>query len=118
MKPLSYLPYILILALGVWIFLLLTEKNVEDKSKQVEIDFLRAKNIKDKDLFEKILKLQADSLRIAKHTIILQADTIKNQELDKQNYKRNRHDKIVFVVHSDSSRTKELVNLYPSFKPN
>lgn len=117
MKPIELILSLIIIVLVTFMTLNFIEDRKEDSLKQSTINGLRLQNKKERDSLENVIKFKDDSLRIAKHTIILQADTIKNQELDKENYKRNRHDKIVFVVHSDSSRTESLKQLYVTFKP-
>lgn len=105
-----------IVLLLVFIFLGVLELKKEDDLKQLEIDFLRARNTQQKDLFEKRLDLirkasvaREDSMKIA-HQKTLIANEVSKREISKLR-------KIIFVAHSDSSRTKELQGLYKSYTP-
>lgn len=86
--------------------------------KQSTIDGLKRRNEAERDSLNGVIKLKDDTIRIAKFTIFAQADTIKNQELEKENYKRNTHDKIRFIPYAnDFQRDSVLTSLYPSFRP-
>ena len=87
-----------------------------NRMKQREIDYLRKKNQVERDSLEKALKLTSDSLDIAFATIRLAHE--QSQEARKRSQKTIADlRKIIFVTHTDSSRTAELKSLYKSYTP-
>lgn len=86
--------------------------------RQKEIDRITLKNKQEADSLLNVIRLKNDSLLVAHQTILLQADTIKLQDKERLDYKRNTHDKIHFFRSvSDAGRDSTLAKLYTSFRP-
>lgn len=119
MKTGMALPLFLIIAvLFGFLFVGVTEIRDYSRTQQKEIDYLKKVNKDQADSMAIQLKLTADSLQIAKNTIIYQFYKIESDSLEKANYKRNTHDKIHFIGFThDASRDSMLTKLYPSFRP-
>jgi hypothetical protein len=113
MKPLITLGTLFIILIGV-VFVLVTELYSENRVLKSDIKGLQNQA----DSLERVTKLQSDTIRIAKNTILLQADTITTYETEKKNYKRDTHEQIHFIdLRTDARRDSTLSNLYPSFRP-
>lgn len=118
MKTLPFILGLIIIVLIGGIYVLVTELRDVNRVQQSTIDGLKRRNEAERDSLNTVIKLKDDTIRIAKFTILAQADTIKNQELEKENYKRNTHDKIRFIPFAnDFQRDSVLTSLYPSFRP-
>lgn len=118
MRYFIFISSLIIIVLLVSLYVLVTEMRDVNRVQQSTIDGLRKRVEDDKRRFEEIVRLKDDTIKIAKRTIIAQDVIIKNQELDKENYKRNIHDKIRFIPYAnDVQRDSILTSLYPSFRP-
>lgn len=98
-------------------FIGVMEMNKQNDLLQAEIDGLKRENKIQADSLNKALLLTRDSLSIAFETI-----RIANKERQEAHERTQRiirnYEKIIFVTHTDSSRTATLKQLYPTFKPN
>lgn len=103
---------ILILVGIIWIGV----EELYSENRALKSDIKGLQNLADS--LERVTKLQSDTIRIAKNTIILQADTIKNDKAIKEKFKRDKHDQIHFIdLRTDARRDSLLTTLYPSLRP-
>lgn len=111
---------IILLCLFISVAIVVTaiiEHRKEDSLDQATIEGLKRQNEKEKDSLNNQLATALDLLLLAQQTIILQADTLEANKKEKENYKRNTHDKIRFIPYAnDSQRDSVLSGLYPSFR--
>lgn len=113
--PLSLIVSILVL-LAI-IFVGLSELNDRNRVQQSTIDGLRRANKAQADSLVSVIKLKDDTLTIAKNTIIHQFYTIENERTEKENYKRNTHEKIRFINFThDAGRDSVLSKLYITYR--
>lgn len=119
MKPFERIAYITaILAIGIIWKIEHTTNQGNEKAREAEYKAKIREKEEDEDRLNKVLKLKDDTIRIAKHTIITQSDSINTFKSDKSNYKKNTHDKIRFIgFTTDAKRDSMLTKLYPSFRP-
>lgn len=101
------------------VYFIETRSNLDNiKAKDAEMKAKIREKEEDEDRLNAIIKLKEDTIRIAKHTIITQSDSINTFKSDKSNYKKNTHDKIRFIgFTTDAKRDSMLTKLYPSFRP-
>lgn len=91
-----------------------TEMYDANRVLQSEIDGLKKELTHQEDSLKKELKLTRDSLKTALYTILLKhEETLKAKEVSRREIKKLKD--IVFVQHTDSSRTKELKQLYKTY---
>lgn len=88
----------------------------ENELRQSEIEGLRKQNKKERDSLQTQLALTRDSLSVAFNTIRIATAEREASHLRTQKTIRDLQ-RIVFIAHTDSSRTIELKNLYPTFNP-
>lgn len=116
MKRLELVFAIVIIALFALIWVFVTEMNDRNRVLQSEIEGLKRENQAERDSLNKTLLLTRDSLSIAFETI-----RIANKERQEAHERTQRiirnYEKIIFVTHTDSSRTATLKQLYPTFNP-
>lgn len=119
MKPLTiYITGIIVVFIGLGILLVgLMEQSKYSELQEKQIQHLQEQNQAQRDSLEKELKLTKDSLNIALNTILLKhEETLEAHERSQRTIDNLR--KIIFITHTDSSRTEILKQLYPTFKPN
>ena len=102
--------------LGI-IFIGASELNDLNRLQQKEIEGLKKFNRIERERLLKQLELTKDSLQIAYQNIAIANKESQQARLRTQATIRNLQ-KIIFIQHTDSSRTAELKELYPTFKPN
>lgn len=84
--------------------------------KQSEINGLKKANKIERDSLQSLLKVTKDSLQIAFETIkTARKESIEARERTQATIRNLQ--KIIFIQHTDSSRTAELKTLYKSFNP-
>lgn len=115
MKPILIFAFIILVLIGiVWVGV--SEMNDQNRVLQSEIEGLKRENQAERDSLNKALLLTRDSLSIAFETI-----RIANKERQEAHERTQRiirnYEKIIFVTHTDSSRTATLKQLYPTFNP-
>ncbi len=116
MKPSEIILSLIVVVLTAVIVLGLLELRKEDQLKQSVIDGLRRENKKEADSLTRNLKLTRDSLSIAFETI--KQSRKESQEAHERTQATIRNlQRIVFIQHTDSSRTAELKTLYKSYTP-
>lgn len=116
MKPIVLILSLIIIVLVTFMTLNFIEDRKEDSLKQSTINGLRLQNKKEKDSLENVLKVTRDSLDIAFNTIKIATAEREASHLRTQATIRNLQ-RIVFITHSDSSRTKALKELYKTYTP-
>lgn len=111
----TFLPYITIFLLAGIAFIGVMEMNDRNRLQQAEIEGLKRENQIKADSLNKALLLTRDSLEIALHTIAVNhKETLEARERSQATIKALQ--KIIFIVHNDSSRTATLKELYKSYK--
>lgn len=106
--------FIVIGILLVFVYIEVSQVLDRNRTQQAEIEGLRKRNKKESDSLNHVLKVTQDSLSIAFETI--KQARVEREEAHLRTQK-TIHDlqKIIFVVHTDSSRLATLKNLYPTF---
>lgn len=112
--PLSLIVSILVL-LAI-IFVGVTEMNDRNRVQQSTIDGLRKQNKKESDSLNQVLEVTKDSLSVAFETIKQARIEREASHLRTQKTIRDLQ-KIIYVVHTDSSRNKALTQLYKTYQP-
>lgn len=116
MKNLPFILGLIIIVLIGGIYVLVTELNDVNRVQQTTIDGLKRTNEKQRDSLERQLTATRDSLSIAFETI--RTASAEREEAHKRTQATIRNlQKIIFVQHSDSSRTATLKELYKSYTP-
>lgn len=82
--------------------------------RQIEIDYLKKQNQKERERFETELQVTRDSLNVAFETI-RQANKERQEAHERTQRIIRNYEKIIFVALTDSSRNSELKKLYKSF---
>lgn len=83
--------------------------------KQSEINGLKKQNQVERDSLEGLLKLKSDSLSMAYESIrVANKERIEAHERTQRTIRNLQ--KIIFIQHTDSSRTAELKQLYKSYQ--
>lgn len=107
--------FVIAIALILFIASIVLEIRDRDRLQQSIINGLRERNIKERDSLELILREKNDSLKSA-----LESIRIANEETKKAHERSQREIRvlknILFVQHTDSSRTEELKKLYKSYR--
>lgn len=116
MKTLYIILTIIALALCVFAGTMVMELRKEKQIDQATIDGLNLKVITEKKVFEKIYDAQQkDFSRQLDSMARAHTETLKAAEASKREIKKLKG--ILFVQHTDSSRTAELKQLYKSYTP-
>lgn len=110
------LSFLALVGLGI-IYVIHVEQSKNLEFERSHVKYLEKRKKQQRDSLNAVIALKDDTIRIAKNTIILQADTLKRDRSQRENYKRNTHEKIHFVdLVSNAKRDSVLANLYPSFR--
>ncbi|HEU5289471.1 MAG TPA: hypothetical protein VFU05_02435 [Cyclobacteriaceae bacterium] len=116
MKPLTYILSAVILVMGWLLFQQHLENSKYRELERKVIEGLKRENLKQKDSLVRVVDLTRDSLDIAFNTILLAKK--ESQEARERSQKTIRDlQKIIYIQHTDSSRTAVLKTLYKSYTP-
>lgn len=89
-----------------------------NRTQQSDINFLRKRNVEEKDSLETVIKITQDSLEIAFNTI-RQASIEREKAHAETQRLIKRYEKIIYVrFANDSARVRAITELYPSFSNN
>lgn len=106
---------IITLVLLAAIFVNSTELRNLVRLKQSELDGLKRQNKIERDSLQNLLEVTKDSLQIAFETIkTARKESIEARERTQKTIRDLQ--KIIFIQHTDSSRTAELKTLYKSYQ--
>lgn len=104
--------FILLCLLGIQAMI---EMKKENSLLQTELDGRKKENVRERDSLQTQLAITRDSLNVAFAT--LRQARIESQEARERSQKTiDNLRKIIFIVHTDSSRTAELKTLYKSYQ--
>lgn len=99
-----------------FIYIAHMEQSKYSELQEKQIQRLQEQNQAQRDSLEKELKLTKDSLNIALNTILLKhEESVLARERSQRTIDNLR--KIIFITHTDSSRTATLKTLYKSYTP-
>lgn len=116
MRNLLYLLSFIVIVLLSAIFIGSTELRSLVRLKQSEVEGLKKANKIERDSLQKLLEVTKDSLQIAFETIkTARKESIEARERTQATIRNLQ--KIIFIQHTDSSRTAELKTLYKSYTP-